>query len=94
MTLVRVYRPAFGEHCLYCDLLAGGDERWLIDHEHAEGWIFCSPICYARCIEACGETVETRLSKGNAVLDLLAYHARRRFTEALTEGHKALAEVR
>jgi hypothetical protein len=84
-----------GDRCLYCDLRANGGERWLVDFTHApDGWTFCSAHCYALTVEACGVSEETRVAKGHAVIDLLAYYERTRYNDALTTGQKALAEVR
>jgi hypothetical protein len=95
MAALMAYDAVAGDRCLYCDRRATGGERWLWDGTKApEGWIFCSPHCYATTVEACGWTPETQVAKKHAVIDLLAYYERTRYNDALTAGQKALAEVR
>jgi hypothetical protein len=79
MTALGASLMQAGTWCTWCTRAAESGEAWIVD---ASGWVYCSPICYARTIDA--TTAAESLTDGDA-------HGRARFTDALTHVMRALS---
>jgi hypothetical protein len=80
MTALAVCRVEAGTCCAWCDRAAEAGAVWIAD---AAAWRYCSPICYARTVDATA-VAEAALTDGDA-------HGRARFTDALTHVMRALS---
>jgi hypothetical protein len=81
MTALGASLMQAGACCTWCTRAAEGGEAWIVD---ASGWVYCSPICYARTVDA---TSAAELHPdGDA-------HGRARFTDALTHVMRALSTL-